>query len=436
MGVRDWMKKRREKAATDSIARWRATGSSSYATSRTFTGTVDDETRKFLSLYEPCVYWIVTRVAKDIFDDWFTVVDVSKEEEDTELDDAVQEILKELKAKERITRLFTFERRYGTALLLCRYSYSAESEDTWDTPLSDSSKPELMEIIPYAWPMLKVDKLDTDPNSPTYGYPIKYKIDRGTAGIADFVVDHTRTIRAATRLDEHLFEGVSIVDLIADDAVGYRTFRTGVYKLWVRYGSGAPELHFPEATLEQLQAWDEAGYFDDISNRTYFLSGRQGGSIEFKGVAGVALDPTPTDNIGINNLSMASGIPSDILKGTQAGTLSGSRVDERQYFKRISAEQSAVEPIVRELIDILISTGQVEFTGKYKIEWNSVFEIDDLDAAKIELIQTQIDRLKLGWMTKDELRDEKGLGPYPEEEIPVEPTEGEETIPSEEGEQK
>ena len=404
--------------ADDAIDRWRATGGTSYASSRTFIGDVDDRTRLFLSLYEPVVYWIVTRVAQDIFNDWFTVVDVA-DEDDMTLNDKVQELLTALKAKERLTRLFIFERRYGTALLLCRYS--AETKDTWNTPLSESSSPELEEIIPYPWTKVKVDLTDKESTSPTYGYPVRYKISRGTAGFDDFPVDHTRTILTATRLDEHLYLGVSIVDLIADDAVGYRTFRSGVYKLWVRYGSGMPTIKIPKASLEQLTDLEDEGYFNDISNRSYFLLGKDIESIEFKGAAGVSLNPTPTDNIGINNLSMASGVPSDILKGTQAGTLGGSEVDENQYFKRISSEQSLVEPTVRTLIDILISTGQVDFDGEYTINWNSTKRIDDLDVAKIEVLETTANEKKLKYMTRDEVRETLGLGPYPEEEPVEEP---------------
>jgi len=404
--------------ADDAIDRWRATGGTSYASSRTFIGDVDDRTRLFLSLYEPVVYWIVTRVAQDIFNDWFTVVDVA-DEDDMTLNDKVQELLTALKAKERLTRLFIFERRYGTALLLCRYS--AETKDTWNTPLSESSSPELEEIIPYPWTKVKVDLTDKESTSPTYGYPVRYKISRGTAGFDDVPVDHTRTILTATRLDEHLYLGVSIVDLIADDAVGYRTFRSGVYKLWVRYGSGMPTIKIPKASLEQLTDLEDEGYFNDISNRSYFLLGKDIESIEFKGAAGVSLNPTPTDNIGINNLSMASGVPSDILKGTQAGTLGGSEVDENQYFKRISSEQSLVEPTVRTLIDILISTGQVDFDGEYTINWNSTKRIDDLDVAKIEVLETTANEKKLKYMTRDEVRETLGLGPYPEEEPVEEP---------------
>lgn len=394
--------------AADAIERWRATGGTSYSSSRTFIGDVDDKTRLFLSLYEPVVYWIVTRVAQDVFNDWFTVIDVSNEDDMT-LDDNVQEILTELKAKERLTRLFIFERRYGTALLLCRYS--SESKDTWNIPISESAKPELDAITPYPWTKVKVEIIDKDLSSPTYAYPMKYKISQGISGIMDLDVDHTRTIRAATRLDEHLYLGVSIVDLIADDAVGYRTFRSGVYKLWVRYGSGMPVINIPKASLAQLTAMEEEGHFDDISNRSYILTGKDVDSVDFKGVAGVSLNPTPTDNIGINNLSMASGVPSDILRGTQAGTLAGSQVDENQYFKRISSEQSLAEPTVRTLIDILISTGQVNFDGEYAIKWNATARIDAQDMARIEVMETTANEKKLKYMTINEIRAANKLDP-------------------------
>jgi len=418
--MKDWIiKKLGGKTATDvSIDRWRSTGGTSYASSRTFIGDVDDRSRLFLSLYEPVVYWIVTRVAQDVFNDWFTVVDV-KNEDDMTLDEAVQKILTALKAKERLTRLFIFERRYGTALLLCRYS--ATSKDTWDTPLSESKKPELDAITPYPWTKVKVDEVDKDPASPTYAYPMKYKLSQGISGINDLPVDQSRTIRAATRLDEHIYEGLSIVDLIADDAVGYRTFRSGVYKLWVRYGSGMPTIKIPKASKEQLQTLEDEGYFDDMSNRSYFLLGKDIEDIDFKGAAGVSLDPTPTDNIGINNLSMASGVPSDILRGTQAGTLAGSVVDENQYFKRISSEQSLVEPTVRALIDILTDTGQVEFDGEYAIKWNSTKRVDDLDLARIEVMEATANEKKLKYMTVDEVREPLKLGPYPEPEPVEEP---------------
>jgi len=408
--MKDWLIRRLGgKTATDvNIDRWRTTGGTSYASSRTFTGDIDDKTRLFLSLYEPVVYWIVTRVAQDVFNDWFTVVDVSKEDDPT-LDDSVQEMLTKLKAKERLTRLFIFERRYGTALLLCRYS--SESPDTWNIPIGESVKPELDAITPYPWTKVKVETVDKEATSPTYAYPLKYKIVQGISGIKDLDVDHTRTIRVATRLDEHLYKGVSIVDLIADDAVGYRTFRAGVYKLWVRYGSGMPTIKIPKASIDQLTALEEEGYFDDMSNRSYFLLGKDIESIDFKGVAGVALNPTPTDNIGINNLSMASGVPSDILRGTQAGTLSGSQVDENQYFKRISSEQSLAEPTVRTLIDILISTGQVNFDGEYLIKWNATARIDAPDIARIEVMEATANEKKMRYMTINEIRAKNKLDP-------------------------
>lgn len=414
-----------EAAADESIARWRSSGGSSYGSSRTFVGDVDDEKRLFLSQYEPVVYWVVTRIANDIFDDGFTVINID-DEDDVTFNDAVQEAFDELDAIEKLKLLTRFERRYGTSLLLCRYS--AESIDTWDTPMGEAVRPELEEIVPFPWTKVTVDKHDEELTSPTYGYPTKYKIGLGIGNIRSFVVDASRTIRMATRLDEHLYLGVSIVDLMADDAIGYRTFVAALYKSMVRYGTGAPELNFPEATFDQLETWRDQGHFNDISNRTFYLSGRQGGELTFKGLAGTALDPTPLDNIALSRLSMVSGVPKDILRGTQAGTLSGSKVDERQYFKRIGAEQAAVEPTVRALIDILISTGQLVFEGEYKIRWNSTPEIDAKEQAEIDFKEAQASMMELKWKTINEVREANkmdpieggdviiGLRPEPEEE--------------------
>jgi hypothetical protein len=49
----------------------------------------------------------------------------------------------------------------------------------------------------------------------------------------------------------------------------------------------------------------------------------------------------------------------------------------------------------------------------YEIEWNSAFELNELDEARISLMQEQGNSLKLEYMLKDEVRAEKNLPPLP-----------------------
>lgn len=152
--------------------------------------------------------------------------------------------------------------------------------------------------------------------------------------------------------------------------------------------------------------------------------GDEAETIEFIGVQDVTLNPAPYNEMAIWNLSMATRIPQDILKGVSAGRITGSEVNERAYFKFIKSEQSNVEPIVRELIDRLIDTGQVTHrderrtspTKDYRIEWNYPQLIHERDQATIEYLKERAQAERLRYRTIDEVRakSEDELGPLPD----------------------
>jgi hypothetical protein len=103
-----------------------------------------------------------------------------------------------------------------------------------------------------------------------------------------------------------------------------------------------------------------------------------------------------------------------ILRGSQAGALTGSEVNEREYFKVISDAQSRYEPSVRQLIDALIACGQIQTQVKdYKIVWFGGFELSDTQKAQIALNFAQAREKMLNWMMIDEVRAEQGLKSLP-----------------------
>jgi len=227
--------------------------------------TIADKELLFGSQREPIVKWLVYWVAVDIFDNWFKVIDPEKPD-DTALDDAVQKVLLELDAKRQLTRLITFERRYGTAILLCAY---AEGDDEgWTTPIYDGSgdliegRRRLLQITPYSWSKVKVkdEFIDKNDESLRFGLPIYYEIARNSS-VEPLKVHWSRVIHAATRLDEHPYEGISVIYAIYDDATGFRNARWAQYETLFRYGSGFPHFHFPGASQKEVDGWIAAQDF-------------------------------------------------------------------------------------------------------------------------------------------------------------------------------
>jgi hypothetical protein len=145
-----------------------------------------------------------------------------------------------------------------------------------------------------------------------------------------------------------------------------------------------------------------------LSARTYFLHNKKT-TLEFKGLQGRALDPEPYCNPIMESFSTGTGIPLAVLRGAQAGALTGSEVNEREYLKVISACQSLYEPALWQLIDLLLETGQIKPKWKrtiqdYEIHWHGGFEINEIDMAAADLNRARAEDLRGNFLTVNELR--------------------------------
>lgn len=389
-------------------------------------GDITDEDRLFYSLREPAVKWFINDVATDIWDNWFRVLDIADKDSE-ELNNLLQPALQKLKADQQLPRLSRFERRYGTSLLLLSYT---GFDNSWETPLFEldaAGNPprtlpadvKLLQITPFQWTSVEVAAVDEDAGSLRYGLPELYRINMGSTGTGSgsnattqqtITVHWTRTIHDAVRLDEHPYLGVSAVDILFDDAVGYRNSKWAQYKTLFRYGSGFPVIQ-TQGTSKENEDWVTGGGVNDMLNvQGYFVHG-EGESITFKGVEGVALNPTPYNDMAFTNFATATRIAQDTLKGVSAGRVTGSEVNERQYFRFISLQQNETEFVIRELIDRLIQTGQVPFEGEYVVDWFSAFEVNPQDQAAMDFMSARTNDLKLSYMTINEVRELNGLPP-------------------------
>lgn len=405
---------------------------------------IPDADLLFASQREPVVRWLVYWVASDIFDNWFWVKDPENPDDRT-LDKAVQRALTSLNAKQELIRLFTFERRYGTAVMLL--GYTGFDGESWKKPIYETSiglnnpqefvggQSKILQISPYPWSKVSVQTHDENVSSLRFGLPDIYRIDRGTEettspetyslGTIETDVNWSRLIHAATRLDEHRYEGESVVSAVYDDATGFRNSRWGQYETIFRYGAGFPVFTFPWATKEQIQAWIAAGNVSNLNARGFFVAGEEGETVDFIGTKGNALNPGEYNEMALEALSMATRIPKDVLRGASAGTISGSEVNERAKYQMISSEQSLVEPVVRELINRLIDTGQIkygdgrkrEISKDYEIEWNYPEIVNEKDRATIDFLGARKNTEKLNYMTVNELRAELGMDEIEEGDV-------------------
>lgn len=385
-----------------------------------FGGVLLDRWRLFYSVREPAGVWWIRGVADDLWDNWFKVKDVAKPDSDV-LDKNVQKILLELNAKTQLPRETVFERRYGTSILLLSYSVDTD----WETPLDVRDGVELMMMTPYPWTMVNVSEVEEDDSSLRFGLPMFYEVTRGASNAeaesipigttsTDILKVHwTRVIHDAPRLDEHPYLGLSALDPVFDDLVGGRNARWAMYQYFYRYGGGFPVFK-TKGTQKENEEWVAGGGPETYLNaRGYFVCGPDE-DVTFVGTQGTALNPSTYFDTYFTFLAAATGVAQDTIKGVSAGRVTGSEVNERQYFKAISLQQHKKEPMLRELIDRIIETGQVDFDGDYVIEWVDPFEVNPQDKAAIEYMEERTNALRMQSETIDEVRARKGMPPLPD----------------------
>jgi len=371
-----------------------------------FGQSIDDSERLFAVQREPIAYRVVYMVAHDVFDKWFKVVD-SAENPDDGFDAKVQDILSSLDAKRVFTEAAAFERMYGWSIIALGFRDGSELGE------EARSNMQIEELAVYDPTDVANLEEDISLDSERFGLPQRYLMQRG---VAQTWMHYSRTIHVATRLLDHRYKGMSALDPIWDDLTCLRNIRWGLAQTIFRYGSGFPDITLQGATKAQIDDFTASGVFKNVHARTYFVHNEKQ-SMDFKGVQGSALNPQLYYEPILENISAGCGIPKAILRGAQAGALTGSEVNAAEYFKFISDQQSLYEPAVRHLIDAVIASRQVRTSASdYHIEWVSGFEHSDQEEAQIEVLREQAQQVRGSYMTVNEIRAlaEPPLPPLPE----------------------
>jgi len=368
-----------------------------------FGDTIIDSDRAYAVQREPVAKRVTIDVANDVFDKWFMVDDPSTKSADPDLDAKVQKVLLGLQAKSILGDALAKERTYGYCLIVGAFS---DAKTTKELTKERKAGAELVDMAVYSKPMVTSIEREKDPESMRFGLPVVYNVNRGSS--KRLRVHYSRVLDIQTTAD-----ATSALDPIWDDLTNGRNIRWGMGQTMFRYGHGFPVITLTGKTLEQIQAYAEAGYFSNLMARTSLLKNDEM-DIEFKGMQGSALNPGPYYTPILENISVGTGIPEPILRGVQAGALIGSEVNEREYFKVISSIQSKVEPYIRQLIGWIMPQAGAKEEQPFEVNWVGGFQPSEKDQATTELIEEQIKEAKLQYMTIDEVRKEEGKEPLPD----------------------
>ena len=175
----------------------------------------------------------------------------------------------------------------------------------------------------------------------------------------------------------------------------------------VRAVGGFADITLKGAKRKQIEDFEAEQNLAQLNARSYFVHD-ENASTSWVGAAGKALNPEPYLTPVLESASCGADIPQAMLRGANAGALTGSEVNEREYWSGISALQLLHEPTIWALVDALMETGQVSEVEDYRVVWPAGFELTESAKAAVELQLAQARSLKTAWCTVDEVRAEEG----------------------------
>jgi hypothetical protein len=344
-------------------------------------------------------HFLVYRMAKDALKKWFLIDDPDTDNPDPKLDQKFQRALRVINAHEEMRKALEWERLYGMSIIVGRFNDASNQEELMKAKTANATLTEIR-----AYPKNKITSTDDDRdvNSDRFGEPIIYYINRGTS-FNRLKVHYTRVIRVATRTGEK-----SVIDAIYDCLSTVRNILWALGQTIWRDGTGFPKITLNGYSVEQLTKFKDDGTFANLMSRSYILL-NEDMDFEFIGAEGKALNPAPYLKPQLEDIAAGTGIPEAILRGAQAGALTGSEVNERQYWDVIATIQRDIEPVLR---DLNLWALPEEDQWGYEFTWPPGIELSADDQAKTDVLIEQANLLRLEYMKTNEVRDLNNVGTH------------------------
>lgn len=352
---------------------------------------------------------ICIKLANNTFDDGFEFVDDLGKKGKVIMPE-IQAKLRALNATYFLTQALIMERIYGHGWVYVGrerlyedvVDVDAEVKDRRITNL-DAFGPEIAKVIEY----------DED------GYPaaIEIKVLKGitkTDGSKGTKEDTKRIdiedlilLRTRPKPFERTFEGMPVlyhvwstlwsVELAFHSSDFYLgKIGHGMFCLISRPGTSDEKVGRMQDSVEKMSP-----------SRMLVLPGKYVESISFVNASGTPIDFPAEIKARLGIIGAGTGVPSDLLIGLSAGSITGSEVNVKALYQTLAAIQTSVEPMIRELVHRLGHKDE-----NYFIRWITRYAHDEEQKAKIALYEAQTWAIKTGWLTPNEIRKRsEGLGP-------------------------
>lgn len=352
---------------------------------------------------------IIDIPAEDMTRNWFTL-----RMKDEQLARDIMSKLADLKAKKAFKDMITYERLRGDGFISLGVTQASKFE------LNDELDMKKLYSVDYlhAFSSMKVNEflINEDVFDIKYGQLEELKINRASrhglqTQTTESSVHVSRLLHSQTRRMEGEFQGPSLLEPLYDILT---VFDTSVWSV----GQILHDFTFKvykSKDIENLTSQDkqQLSMIMDYMFRTEALA-----------MIGADEDLTKqsTSVAGIDSLldfvwdllAGAARMPKTVIKGQEAGTITGAQYDVMNYYSRIVADQeSEMKPHLEKLIRMLMLS-EKELGGRidpesleWEIQFNPLWNVDAKTDAEIRKLTAETDQIYLlnNIITADELRE-------------------------------
>lgn len=309
--------------------------------------------------------------------------------------------LRQLKTKDMFKQLNIFDRLYGDGFI----SLGLIQKSTFE--LSDAIKLDDLKKISYlnAFSSKKVNNrvIDEDVFSPRYGKSESFEINNRSrtgieiAGQTQVSVHHSRLIHQQSTRFEDEIEGTSLLESLYDILTVMDTSLWSVGQIMYDFVFKV----FKSKDIDGMNNADKAelGMLMDYKFRTEALAvitNEEELGKESTNVSGInqLLDFT------WDYLAGAARMPKTVLKGQEAGTLTGAQYDVMNYYSRIaSMQENSMRPQLEYLVRLLMwcedeCGGRIDPDSiEWSIEFNPLWSVDSKTDAEIRKLTAESDKI-------------------------------------------
>ncbi|MDH3359946.1 MAG: DUF1073 domain-containing protein [Desulfobulbaceae bacterium] len=306
---------------------------------------------------------------------------------DTQFEKDWKELVDKFKIWNIITRVDKLSRIGEYAILFLGFD---DIETTDDLRNEVQGTPELQYLQPYKQDNAEITEWVKDAGDPRYGMPLIYRltIEKSGAieGTSQISVHHSRIIHMAEGLLESNIYGLPALERVYNRLLNIELIIGGSAEMfWQGAFPGYAFVAADDADMTQTASAieDEIDMFVHDFKRYMKLQG-----LEVTKLTSDVASPKDHLESQLTMISVASGIPTRVLTGSERGELASSQDEAHWNNKLDSRRVDHCEPnILRALIDRLIKYKILAAPGAdgYKVEWpdlNSPTDKDKADVAK------------------------------------------------------